>query len=100
VDGDAAADEAPHPVALAEHVEREGEDGLDLGRIGLQVELAGIGDAADEGVDAVTGDEGLGRLERLAELDRGGVEADLLLRLAQRGGGEVGVVLVAAAARE
>jgi hypothetical protein len=40
---------------------------------------------ADEGVDEVVGDEGPGRRQRLADLDLGGVEADLLLRLPQRG---------------
>ena len=43
VDGDAAADQAAHLVALAQDVEREGEDGLDLGRVRLQVELAAGG---------------------------------------------------------
>ncbi len=46
VDGDAAADQAAHRVALAQHVEREGEDGLDLGRVGRQVELAAGGGSA------------------------------------------------------
>ena len=69
VDGDAAADQASHLVALAEDVEREGEDGLDLGGVRLQVELAGVGDAADEGVDAVAGDEGAGGRQLLADLD-------------------------------
>jgi len=59
-----------------------------------------VRDAADERVDAVAGDEGVGRRQRLAELDRGGVEADLLLGLAQRGRGEVGVRRVATAAGE
>jgi hypothetical protein len=51
-------------------------------------------------MDAVAGDEGRGWRQRLAELDQRGVEADLLLGLAQRCGGEVGVALVSAAARE
>jgi hypothetical protein len=51
-------------------------------------------------VDAVAGGERRRRGEGAAELDRGRVEPDLLLRLAQRGGGEVGVALVLAAARE
>ena len=85
VDGDAAADQAAHLVALAEDVQREGEDGLDLGRVGLQIQLARVGDAADEGVDAVAGDEGAGGRQLLAELDDRRVEADLLLGLAQRG---------------
>ena len=70
VDRDAAADQAADLVALAQDVQREGEDGLDLGRVRLEVELRGVGDAADEGVDAVAGDEGAGRRQRLAELDR------------------------------
>ena len=43
VDGDAAADQAAHLVALAQQLEREGEDGLDLGRVRLQAELAAGG---------------------------------------------------------
>jgi hypothetical protein len=39
-------------------------------------------------------------VQGLAELDHRGIQADLLLRLAQGGGGEVGVLLVAAAAGE
>jgi len=100
VDGDAAPDQAAHLVALAEQLQREGEDGLDLGRVRPQVELAGVGDVADEGVDEVVGDEGLYRRQRLAGLDPGGVEPDLLLGLAQRGRPQVGVALVAAAAGE
>jgi hypothetical protein len=51
-------------------------------------------------VDAVAGGERRRRREGAAELDRRRVEADLLLGLAQRGGGEVGVALVLAAAGE
>jgi hypothetical protein len=60
VDGNTAAEEAAHLVALVQDREREGEDGLDLGRVRLQVELPRVGDAPDEGVDAVAGDEGVG----------------------------------------
>ena len=91
MDGDAAADQAAHLVALAQQLQREGEDGLDLARVRLQVELARVRDVADEGVDAVAGDEGRGRRQRLADLDRAGVEADLLLGLAQRRRLQVGV---------
>jgi hypothetical protein len=59
-----------------------------------------VGDAADEGVDPVAGDEGAGGVQGLAELDLRGVESDLLPGLAQGGGGEVGVVVVTAAAGE
>jgi hypothetical protein len=59
-----------------------------------------VGDVADEGVDAVTGGEGRRRRQPLAELDPGGVEADLLLRLAQGGGAQIGVALVPAPAGE
>ena len=52
----------------------------------------------DEGVDPVAGDEGRGRRQRPAQLDRGRVEADLLLGLAQRRRAEVGVARVAAPA--
>lgn len=100
VDGDAAADQAADRVALAQDLEREGEDGLDLGRVGLQRQPAWVRDASDEGMDAVAGGEGRGWRQRLAELDQRGVEADLLLGLAQRCGGEVGVAIVPAAARE
>lgn len=100
MDGDAAPDQPAHRVALAQEVEREGEDGLDLRRVRAQVELSRVRDVADEGVDEVVGDEGPGRRQRLADLDLGGVEADLLLRLPQRRRLEVGVVLVAAAARK
>jgi hypothetical protein len=85
VDGDAAADQAAHFVALAQYREREGEDGLDLGRVRLQVELPRVRDAPDERVDPVAGDESVGRRQLLTELDEGGIEADLLLGLAQRG---------------
>jgi hypothetical protein len=69
-------------MALAEDVQRDGEDGLDLGRVELQAQLSGMGDVADEGVDAEAGDESAGGRQLLAELDSGGIEADLLLRLA------------------
>ena len=59
-----------------------------------------VGDQADEGVDAVAGDEGRDRRQRSGELDRGGVEGDLLLRLAQGGRSQVGVLGVLATARE
>ncbi|HEU5141826.1 MAG TPA: hypothetical protein VFU04_01590 [Solirubrobacterales bacterium] len=49
-------------------------------------------------MDEVAGDEGLDRRQRLAELDNSGIKADLLLRLAQRGGGEIGIAFVAATA--
>ena len=100
MDGDAAPDQAAHLVALAQQLQREGEDGLDLGRVGLQVELARVRDVADEGVDDVVGDEGPRRRQRLARLDPSGIEPDLLLGLAQRRRPQVGVALVAAAARE
>ncbi|MEZ5077482.1 MAG: hypothetical protein R2725_08570 [Solirubrobacterales bacterium] len=51
-------------------------------------------------MDPVAGDEGAGGRQPLAELDQRRVEADLLLGLADRGGGEVGVFLVVAAAGE
>ncbi len=59
-----------------------------------------MGDPPDEGVDAVAGDEGVGRRQRLAELDDGRVEADLLLASRSAVGGEVGVAVVPAAAGE
>ena len=68
-DGDAAADQAAHLVALAQDLEREGEDGLDLGRVGYQAQLGRVGDEADEGVDAVAGDEGRDRRQRPDQLD-------------------------------
>jgi hypothetical protein len=100
VDGDAAADQAAHLVALAQQLQREGEDGLDLGGVRLQGELAGVGDGADERVDAVAGDEGRDRGQRAGQADRGGVESDLLLGLAQRRRRQVGVARVLAAAGE
>jgi hypothetical protein len=100
VDRDAAADQAADLVALAQEVQREGEDGLDLVRVRPQVELGRLGDVPDEGVDKVAGDEGPGRRQRLADLDQGRIEPDLLLGLAQRGGGEVSVTRVPAPARE
>src|SRR5436305_2364445 len=57
-------------------------------------------DAPDEGMNPVAGDEGVGRRQFLAKLNLGRVEADLLLRLAQRGRAEVGVLRIAAAAGE
>jgi hypothetical protein len=55
---------------------------------------------ADEGVDAVAGDERVRGRQRLAQFDYPRVEADLLLGLAQSGRAEVGVAGVAAAARK
>lgn len=98
MDGDAAPDQAAHLIARAQDLQREGEQGLDLGRVRLQVELARVGDAPDERVDPVAGDEGVGRRQLLAQLDDGGIEADLLLGLAQRGRTEVGVLGIAAPA--
>jgi hypothetical protein len=100
VDRDPAADQAAHRVAPLEDVEREGEQRLDLGRIRSQVELGGVGDAADEGVDAVAGDEGRGGGEGAAEIDVPGGQCDLLLGLAQRGPRQVGVARVVAPAWE
>ena len=91
VDGDAAADQAAHLVALAQQLEREGEDGLDLGRVGLEAQLGRVRRQADEGVDPVAGDEGRDRRQGADQLDRGGVEGDLLLGLAQRRRRQVGV---------
>jgi len=96
VDGDAAADQAAHLVATPQQLQREGEDGLDLGRVRLQVELAGVGDGADEGVDAVVGDEGRDRRQRPDQIDRGGGEGDLLVCLPKRRRREVGVLGVLA----
>jgi hypothetical protein len=50
---------------------------------------------ADEGVDSVAGDEGVGGRQLFAQLDFGRVQANLLLGLAQRGCAEVGVARVA-----
>jgi hypothetical protein len=59
-----------------------------------------MGDVAEEGVDAVPGDEGSGGRQLCGDLDGGRVEADLLLGLADGGRREVGVVLVAPPAGE
>jgi hypothetical protein len=59
-----------------------------------------VGDVADEGVDDEVGDEGPGRRQRLADSHLARIEADLLLRLAQRRRFQVGVLGVAAAAGE
>ena len=61
VDRDAAADQAAHLVGVAEAVEGDGQDGLDLGRVGLEAERRGVADQADEGLDPVAGDEGRDR---------------------------------------
>ncbi len=53
-----------------------------------------------KGWTTVAGDEGPGRRQAFAQLDDARVEADLLLRLAQRRRSQVGVAVVAAAARE
>ena len=57
-------------------------------------------DQADERIDGVVGDERRRRGQRPDDLDRVGRQPDLLVRLAQRGGGEVGVLGVAAPAGE
>jgi hypothetical protein len=59
-----------------------------------------MGNMAEEGVDAVPGDEGPGARQLCGDLDDGGVEADLLLSLAYRGRREIGVIVVAPPARE
>jgi hypothetical protein len=100
VNWDAAPDQAPHPVALLEDLERERQQGLDLGRIRPQVEPGRVRDPADEGVDPEPGDECRGRGEGAADVDFARRQGDLLLGLAQRGGDQIGVVGVAAAARE
>jgi hypothetical protein len=100
VDGEAAPDQAAHLVALAQPLEGEGEDGLDLGRVRRQGQFPRVGDVADEGVDDVVGDEGASRRQGLADLDLSRAQADLLLGLAQRRGLQAGVAVVAAAARE
>ncbi len=69
-------------------------------RVRVQVELGRAGDAADEGVDAVAGDKGRGRRQSAAQLDRGGVEPDLLVRLAQCRRRQVGVPVVLSTAGE
>ena len=91
VDRDAAADQAAHRVALASTSSEKVRTVSTSVGFGSQVEPRGCGDQADEGVDPVAGDEGRGRRQGAAELDRGGVEADLLLGLAQGGRQQVGV---------
>jgi hypothetical protein len=49
-------------------------------------------------VDLVPGHEGPDRRQRSDHVDRRGIEADLLLRLAKRGGDEVRILLIAAPA--
>jgi hypothetical protein len=51
-------------------------------------------------MDAVTSDEGPGEWQLLADLDDCRIEPDLLVGLAQRGGGKVGVTCVPASSRE
>jgi hypothetical protein len=100
VDGNAAAQQAAHLVPLAQELEGEGEDSLDLGRVRLQPQLARVRDDADEGMDAVAGDEGRDRRQRPLQHDGRRVEGDLLLRLAQRRRRQVGVAGVLAPAGE
>ena len=57
-------------------------------------------DQPDERIDGVVGDERRRRRQRADDLDRVGRQPDLLVRLAQGGGGEVGVLGVAAPAGE
>ena len=94
----AAADEAPLGVGGADRFERELEHVGDLGLLD-QPREARL-DQADERIDGVVGDERRRRRQRADDLDGVGRQADLLVRLAQRGGGEVGVLGVAAAAGE
>ena len=85
-------------VCGAHRLERELEHVGDLGVRDLPLEARL--DQADERIDGVVGDERRGRRQRADDLDRVGRQPDLLVRLAQRGGGEVGVLGVAAAAGE
>jgi len=57
-------------------------------------------DTPDEGVDAVAGGEGVGRRQLLAQLDDCGIEADLLMGLAQGGDAEVGITRITPSAGE
>src|SRR6476619_958527 len=57
-------------------------------------------DQSDEWIDGVVRDRGLRRRERPDDIDGVRVEADLLLRLAQRRPPQVGLVVVLATARE
>ncbi len=89
-------------VALAvdrihEEVERRLEDVRDLGRVGARLEARG--DDADDGCHAVAG-RGQVLVEVAEHAHLGRREADLLLRLAQRGVAGRGVGRVDPAARE
>jgi hypothetical protein len=100
VDRDPAPEKAAHRVPLGEDVERKGEERLDLCRVRPQLELGGVGDAADERVDAVAGDERRDGGQRSAQLDVTGGEGDLLLGLPERGPDQIGVAWVPAPAGE
>jgi hypothetical protein len=100
VEDHAATDEAADRVSVPQGPEREGEHRLDLARVRLERQLSGVRDQPDERMDPIAGGEGRGRAQLPGQLDRGGVEADLLLRLAQGRRREVRVALVAAPARE
>jgi hypothetical protein len=95
---DAAAQDAAASVALAQRAQRELQHLGDLG-LGRQPGLSRL-DEPHEGVDGVVGGDGRRRLQGAEELDAAGIEADLLLRLAQRRGAQVGVLGVLAAAGE
>ena len=97
---DAAADQPLHLEALAQALEREGR-GRSRPRPGWAPARARrVTDQADERMDLVGGDEGADRRQRPDQLHRAGLEADLLLGLAQGGRPQVLVGLVLAAARE
>jgi hypothetical protein len=100
VDGDAATDEAADFVALAQKVDREGQDGLHLRWVGFERELRRVGYQPDEGVNSVAGDEGGRGGKAAAQLDRRRVEGNLLVSLAQGRCRQVGVTRVPTSSRK
>ena len=96
-EGDAPPHQPALAVAGAQLVERQLEHLVDLGLLQHPGE-AGL-DHADERIDRVVGDEGRRRRQRADHADGVRRQADLLVRLAQRGVDQL-LAVVAPAARE
>ena len=99
-----AVDRRLTPVLAAERAiarevgERDPQHALHFGGLGAEVQP--LGHRADLGNDVAPCDGGMEMLELTVHGDQPGVEPDFLVRLAQRRGGEVGVLGVAASAGE
>jgi hypothetical protein len=92
------ANEGAPGVAVAQLAHRDLDHRGNL-RLGGVPRLAG-GDEPDEGIDRESRRDGRGRLQGTEDLDAGGIQADLLAGLPQRGMTQVAILGIPAAAGE